>query len=99
MPKGSKQSYSGKQKRMAAHIEESVRERGGSEEAAERIGWATVNKKTGGAKKKQCSGKSKSGGTARSSKKASSSSKASSSASKRSAAAKKGWETRRKSSK
>ena len=50
MPRGDKSAYSDKQKRQAEHIEESVRERGGSGEDAERIGWATVNKETGGAR-------------------------------------------------
>ena len=54
-PRGDKSAYSSKQKRQAEHIEDSVRERGGSEEDAERIGWATVNKQTGarGRKKTQ----------------------------------------------
>lgn len=52
MPRGDKSSYSSKQKRMAEHIEEGVKKRGGSEKQAARIGWATVNKYTGGAKKK-----------------------------------------------
>jgi hypothetical protein len=52
MPRGSKANYSDKQKRMAEHIEESEKERGASEKTAERIGWATVNKRTGGARKK-----------------------------------------------
>lgn len=50
MPRGDKSSYSDKQKRQAGHIEESEREQGRSEEAAERIAWATVNKQDGGAK-------------------------------------------------
>jgi hypothetical protein len=49
MPRGDKSSYSDKQKRQAEHIEESEREQGRSEEAAERIAWATVNKQDGGA--------------------------------------------------
>ncbi|MNJ99757.1 hypothetical protein D3C87_175380 [compost metagenome] len=53
MPRGSKESYSPKQKRMAGHIEDSVKRRGGSEEDSERIAWATVNKETGGAKRKK----------------------------------------------
>jgi hypothetical protein len=53
MPRGDKSKYTDKQQRMAEHIEESVRERGGSEEQAERIGWATVNKTTGGGLKKK----------------------------------------------
>jgi hypothetical protein len=53
MPRGSKASYSNKQKRMAEHIEDSVESRGGGKKKAERIAWATVNKKTGGAKGKR----------------------------------------------
>jgi hypothetical protein len=52
MPQGSKDSYSSKQKRMARHIEEGYEKKGSSNKKAERIAWATVNKKTGGAKKK-----------------------------------------------
>lgn len=51
MPKGSKSSYSEKQKRQAHHIEESYKKRGASDKKAERIGWAVVNKQTGGVKK------------------------------------------------
>lgn len=50
MPRGSKKNYSSKQKRMAEHIEESEEPRVGKK-SAERIAWATVNKRTGGAKK------------------------------------------------
>ncbi len=50
MPRGDKSAYSPKQKREAEHIEESYRERGASEETAERAAWATVNKQDGGAK-------------------------------------------------
>jgi hypothetical protein len=53
MPRGSKASYSDKQKRQAAHIEESVKKRGRPKKVAERIAWATVNKQTGGAAKKK----------------------------------------------
>lgn len=49
MPQGSKEKYSSKQKRMARHIEESAKERGYSSKRAAQIGWATVNKATGGA--------------------------------------------------
>jgi hypothetical protein len=59
MPQGSKESYSPKQKRMARHIEDSEKKSGSSTKRAERIAWATVNKKTGGAKKKSSSSKSK----------------------------------------
>lgn len=51
MTQGSKKNYSSKQKRMAQHIEDSEKARGGSKRA-ERIAWATVNKRTGGARKK-----------------------------------------------
>jgi hypothetical protein len=51
MPQGDKSAYTDKQRRQAEHVEESERERGRSEEDAERIGWATVNKQDGGAKR------------------------------------------------
>ena len=51
MTRGDKEAYTDKQKRQAQHIEESEREAGRSEEDAERIAWATVNKQDGGGKK------------------------------------------------
>ena len=51
MPQGDKSAYTDKQKREAAHIEESYEQRGKPEEEAERIAWATVNKQDGGGKK------------------------------------------------
>jgi plasmid stabilization system protein ParE len=51
MPRGDKSAYTGKQKRQAKHIEESYRERGASEDRAEQIAWATVNKQDGGGKR------------------------------------------------
>jgi plasmid stabilization system protein ParE len=51
MPRGDKSSYTGKQKRMAEHIEEGYEKRGVSEDEAERRAWATVNKETHGGKK------------------------------------------------
>jgi cation transport regulator ChaB len=51
MPQGSKEKYTDKQKRKAAHIEEGYKEKGVSEEDAERIAWATVNKESGGGNK------------------------------------------------
>lgn len=48
--RGSKASYSAKQKRMARHIEEGYEKKGASAKKAGRIAWATVNKETGGAK-------------------------------------------------
>lgn len=51
MAQGSKAKYTSKQKRMARHIEEGVKKRGGSDKEAGRIAWATVNKETKGAGK------------------------------------------------
>jgi hypothetical protein len=53
MPKGDKSSYTSKQKRQAEHIEKSYRKKGTSTKTAEKRAWATVNKKTGGGKKKK----------------------------------------------
>ena len=51
MPSGSKNAYTGKQKRKAAHIEEGYEKRGVPSAEAERRAWATVNKQDGGGKK------------------------------------------------
>jgi plasmid stabilization system protein ParE len=51
MPRGDKSKYSDKQKRQAEHIEEGYKNRGVSEDEAERRAWATVNDMTGGGKK------------------------------------------------
>jgi plasmid stabilization system protein ParE len=51
MPRGDKDKYTDKQKRMAEHIEEGYEKRGTSKKEAERRAWATVNKETGGGKK------------------------------------------------
>lgn len=53
MPRGDKSSYSAKQKRQAEHIEKSYEGKGHSKDEAERIAWSTVNKESGGAKKKR----------------------------------------------
>lgn len=45
---GSKQKYTEAQKRKAEHIEESYEAKGVSQEKAEQIAWATVNKQSGG---------------------------------------------------
>jgi hypothetical protein len=50
MPRGDKSSYSEKQKRKAEHIESGYKERGVTEEEAERRAWATVNRESGGGK-------------------------------------------------
>ena len=59
MPQGDKSKYTEKQKRQAEHIEESYRERGVSEDEAERRAWATVNKEDGGGNKPGGSGHGK----------------------------------------
>jgi hypothetical protein len=51
MPRGSKKSYSSKQKRQAEHIAEGYKKRGTSSKTAKARAWATVNKSTGGGKK------------------------------------------------
>ena len=53
MATDTKAAYTDKQKRQAAHIEQSEREAGRSREDAERIAWATVNKQDGGGLKKK----------------------------------------------
>lgn len=50
MPRGDTSAYPDKQKRQAAHIEDSERKRGRSRDDAGGIGWATVNKQDGGGK-------------------------------------------------
>lgn len=65
MPQGEKSSYTNKQKRTARHIEKGYEKRGvGGKEAARRA-WATVNKYTGGGKrkKKKTSGRGKRSGS------------------------------------
>ena len=51
MPQGDKSSYTDKQKRKAAHIEEGYRARGIGKDEAEARAWATVNKEDGGGNK------------------------------------------------
>ncbi|MDB5102863.1 MAG: plasmid stabilization protein [Fibrobacteres bacterium] len=52
MPRGDKSAYSDKQKRQAEHIEEGYEEKGVPGKEAEKRAWATVNKTTGGGKKR-----------------------------------------------
>lgn len=88
MPRGSKEKYTDKQKRQAHHIEDSAKKQGYSAKRAAQIGWATVNKETGGAGKKVSNTEpSKKGGRK--------GGKATTSHAARVRAAKKGWETRR----
>jgi hypothetical protein len=51
MAKGSKQSYTSKQKRKAKHIADGYKKRGTSTATAKKRAWATVNKQSGGGKK------------------------------------------------
>lgn len=92
MPRGDKSSYTDKQKRKAAHIEQSYEDRGVPPKEAESRAWATVNKESGGGNKsgsgrgrKDTHVSSSRGGRAN----------RSGSAEQRSAAARKGWVTRR----
>jgi hypothetical protein len=59
MPRGEKTKYSEKQVRQAQHIEEGYEKRGTPENVAESRAWATVNKMTGGGKKRGGSGRGK----------------------------------------
>jgi hypothetical protein len=52
MARGSKASYTGKQKRQASKIEKGYEKRGVSKKTAAARAWATVNKETGGGKKR-----------------------------------------------
>jgi len=75
MPRGSKKSYTSKQRRQAAHIEESGKKRGMSTKRAEQMAYATVNKQDGGGKKSGSGrGKSRSTSSSRKGGKSSSSS-------------------------
>jgi len=50
MPQGDKSSYTDKQKRQAAHIEQGYEKQGMGTKTAEARAWATVNKLSGGGK-------------------------------------------------
>lgn len=52
MPRGDKSAYTDKQQRQAEHIEDGYEKRGLPAKEAERRAWATVNKTTGGGKKR-----------------------------------------------
>ena len=52
MPRGDKLKYTARQKRQAEHIEEGYEDRGVPKKDAERRAWATVNKISGGGKKR-----------------------------------------------
>jgi plasmid stabilization system protein ParE len=97
MPRGDKSSYTGKQKRMAEHIEEGYEKRGVSEDEAERRAWATVNKETHGGKKSGSGrGKSEDHSPSRKGGRLGGEASAHRPAAKRSASAKKAARTRKK---
>ena len=94
MPRGDKSSYTEKQKRQAAHIEEGYEDRGVGKSEAESRAWATVNAESGGGKK---SGSGRGQPTNHApSRKGGHIAGTSQSHSERSAAARRGWETRRR---
>ena len=93
MPRGDKSSYTSKQKRQAAHVEEGYERKGVSKKTAKARAWATVNKESGGGNKsgsgrgkKDTHVSSSRGGRAHKS----------GSPEQRTAAARKGWDTRRR---
>ena len=97
MPRGDKSSYTGKQKRMAQHIEEGYEKRGVAEDEAERRAWATVNKETHGGKKSGSGrGKSEDHSPARKGGRLGGEASASRPAAERSASAKKAARTRKR---
>jgi hypothetical protein len=97
MPRGDKSSYTGRQKRMAEHIEEGYEDRGVGEKEAERRAWATVNKEThGGQKSGSGRGKSEDHAPARKGGRTGGAASAARPASARSAAAKKAAATRKR---
>jgi len=51
MPRGSKGSYTSKQRRQAKHIEDSEMKAGKSSKVAARIAYSTINKQDHGGKK------------------------------------------------
>ena len=63
MAQGSKEKYTSKQKRKAAHIEEGYEKRGVAKKEAEKRAWATVKKSDKGGKKSG-SGRGKKSSTA-----------------------------------
>jgi plasmid stabilization system protein ParE len=94
MARGSKDTYTDKQKRQAEHIAEGYEKQGTAKKTAKARAWATVNKQTGGGNKSG-SGRGKPD-TQVSARKGGRIGGSSQSKAKRSAAAKKGWATRRR---
>ena len=97
MPRGDKSSYTDKQKRQAAHIEEGYEDRGVPKDEAEARAWATVNKETGGGKKSGSGrGKAENHEPSRKGGRLGGKAAASRTAAERSASARKGAETRKR---
>ena len=92
MPQGDKGKYTDKQKRKAAHIEESYENRGVPNKEAQARAWATVNKDSGGGNK---SGSGRGHPDTHSASSRGGKAHKSGSPEQRSAAARKGWDTRR----
>ncbi|MEA3187390.1 MAG: hypothetical protein QOD99_1220 [Chthoniobacter sp.] len=61
MPQGDKSKYTDKQKRQAEHIEKGYEKKGVGKKTAKARAWATVNKETGGGKKKTATSSKKGG--------------------------------------
>ena len=97
MPQGDKSSYTDKQKRKAAHIEQGYEDRGVGSDEADRRAWATVNKDSGGGNRSGSGrGKPDTHGASRKGGRLGGKAAAKRPPADRSAAAKRGWETRRK---
>ncbi|WP_440983062.1 plasmid stabilization protein [Shinella sumterensis] len=96
MPQGDKSAYTDKQKRKAEHIEEGYKERGVSNDEAERRAWATGNKDSGGGNKSGSGrGKADTNASAKKGGRKGGAASADRPASERSASAKKAAETRK----
>ncbi len=93
MPRGDKSSYTDRQKRKAAHIEQGYEDRGVPKQEAEARAWATVNKESGGG---NASGSGRGKPDTHVSSSRGGKANGSGSAEQRSAAARKGWDTRRR---
>ncbi|MES2705359.1 MAG: plasmid stabilization protein [Verrucomicrobiota bacterium] len=96
MPRGDKSTYTDKQKRQAAHIEEGYEKRGVSGEEAESRAWATVNKISGGGKKGAAKGRKENREPMKKGGRAGGQAASRRTAAERSASARKGAETRRR---
>lgn len=99
MLRGSKSSYSAKQKRQTLHIEEGCKKKGTPSKEAKKRAWATVNKTTGGAKKSKSAASSGKSSQAKKGGKLKTTATQKRSTASRSAAARKAAATRKQSNK